>query len=150
MPFEVTITLIFVVFALLIAIPSFHFIKEDEMAIVERLGKYYKTIQEPGIHITMPFVERIIERIPTKPFYVTKKIKKQKNIARNIIITYKINVFDEMLYTYSALDCVKEVHQFVVQALIEQMDYNEITNHLLNYTKQFGFDILEINYDNQK
>jgi len=148
MPPALTITLIFVGLALLITLPSFQIIKENEMAIVERLGKYQKTITEPGIHVMMPFIERIIERIPTKPFYVTKKIKKQENINQSLIITYKINVFDEMLYTYSAIDCVMEVHKFVIEALKEQMDPNEITDQLLTYTKQFGFDLLEIKYDN--
>jgi regulator of protease activity HflC (stomatin/prohibitin superfamily) len=148
MPPAITITLIFVGLALLITLPSFQIIKENEMAIVERLGKYHKTIKEPGIHIMMPFVERIIERIPTEPFYISKKIKKQENIHQPLIITYKIEVFDEMLYTYSAIDCVMEVHQFVIEALKEQMDPDDITDQLLTYTHQFGFNLIEIKYNN--
>lgn len=56
----------FVVLALVFAKMSIVIISQSETKIIERLGKYYATLQ-PGINIIIPFIDHAKESIAIRP-----------------------------------------------------------------------------------
>ena len=55
-----TVLIIIVLLALILVKKSLIIIPQSETKIVERLGKYYATLQ-PGINIIIPFIDRAKE-----------------------------------------------------------------------------------------
>lgn len=150
MPESLLAYLIIVGLALLATLPSFHLVKENEVLIIERLGKYHRSIHKAGIIFLIPLFERSVERFSTQPFFVAKKIKRQEHISHELLVSYKIQVFDEMLYTYGSLDAVMTIHNYHIEALKTGLTKQEIHDELLNYAIEYGFKILDIYYNNWK
>ena len=140
--FEIAIAILSVLIVIIL-LPSLLLIKVDEQVLIERLGKYHKTINEPGIYFMIPFIDRVITKVSSKPYFVSMKRK-----AKQTIHTYKIEVFDLMLFTYQALDPIKEIHGFILQTLDEGKNLSEIEFMLEGYTQQFGINVLSITIDN--
>lgn len=60
-------------------INSIHFLKEKEVKIIERLGRYHRTLH-PGIHFVMPFIDR--PKTYTHRYYVSTNLGQTKLIER--------------------------------------------------------------------
>ncbi|MFA6800523.1 MAG: SPFH domain-containing protein [Acholeplasmataceae bacterium] len=146
---EIIVLVTLGVLLIFILLPSFLYVKENEIVIIERFGKYQHSIETPGIYYLIPFIERAVQRVSKNDFYINKKIKKQEGIDQKIIVTYHIKVFDEMLFVYASLDSVKTVHTFLIQTILTKMDHAIALEEIKTYAKQFGFEILEIIYNNK-
>lgn len=140
--FEIAIAILSVLIVIIL-LPSLLLIKVDEQVLIERLGKYHKTINEPGIYFMIPFIDRVITKVSSKPYFIS--IKRKTN---HTIHTYKIEVFDLMLYTYQALDPIKEIHHFISRTLDEGKKLSDVEFLLEGYTQQFGINFLSITIDN--
>ena len=144
------IIIIFILLLLLILFPSIQIVKNDEIIVIERLGKFLKTIEKPGIYMMIPFIDRVVNKVNIKPYFISKKIKKTEHYKKSTIITYKIEIFDVNKFTYQALDPIDELHHFVSEAIYLDKSEIEINDLLHNYPEQFGFIIQTIIFDNQK
>lgn len=144
--FEIAISILSILL-IIILLPSLKIVKINERLLIERLGKYNKTIETPGIYFIIPLVDRVITKIPVDAFFVSKK-RKTNHVVN--IHTYKIEVFDIMLYTYQALDPINDIHQFISKALDEGRILSDIEFLLEGYTQQFGINVLSITIDNIK
>lgn len=134
---------------ILILLPSFLLVKEDEVVIIERLGKYLKTIENPGVYFLIPLIDRSIEKFSKSPFFVSKKVKVKKGFEGVTIITYKIKVVDEMLFVYGSLDSLDTVHDFYVQSKSLDNQADDLVDEVKAYALQFGFEVLDIINNNQ-
>jgi regulator of protease activity HflC (stomatin/prohibitin superfamily) len=94
-------------------------VKEDEVIIVERFGKFNRIIKEVGIYFLIPFVDRPIEHLSLKPR--TDSFKDSKN---NIMFEFTFQITDPYLYTYAHLDAYKKMKELIVQ--------NHLSNHQMN------------------
>lgn len=144
------IIIIFILLLFLILFPSIQIVKNDEIIVVERLGKFLKTIEKPGIYMMIPFIDRVVNKVNMKPYFISKKIKKTDSYVKSTIVTYKIEVFDVNKFTYHALDPINELHHFVSEAIYLNKSETEINELLQDYPEQFGFSIQSIIFDNQK
>ena len=63
--FGTIVLIIIVALALILVKKSLIIIPQSETKIVERLGKYYATLQ-PGINIIIPFIDRAKEIVTLK------------------------------------------------------------------------------------
>lgn len=65
---QVFVLAVWAILVLLLAIELFrslHFVPTKSAFIVERFGKYLKTM-EPGFHATFPFIDRVVDRVNLK------------------------------------------------------------------------------------
>lgn len=89
--FIVAIALIVIILAL---IKTFTIVSTNEAAIVERLGKYNKTL-DAGFHVLIPFIDRIVQRVNLRVRSDTIKVsaKTEDNVFVNmqIALQYKID-----------------------------------------------------------
>jgi len=58
---------------------SIHFLKEKEVKIIERLGRYHRTLT-PGIHFVMPFIDR--PKKYTHRYYVSNNLGHTKLVEK--------------------------------------------------------------------
>ncbi len=148
MPPSIAIFLIILGLLLFILLLNFHIHKPNEIAVVERFGKFHRLINKPGVYFLYPMIDRIVESYSTDPFFVSRKIKVQQGIPEPMLITYKIKVIDPMNYTYNSLDAVKMIHDYITQTIIAQMNRTEVFEDAKLYATQFGVELLYIEYNN--
>ncbi|WP_027389205.1 SPFH domain-containing protein [Chrysiogenes arsenatis] len=99
--------------------------------IVERLGKYHRTLA-PGLSLIIPFVDKVVSKISTKEAMVN--IPKQSVITRdNVTITIDgvcfIVTHNAVDATYKVLDLYSSISNLAItnmRAVIGEMDLDQI------------------------
>ena len=120
---------------------SIKLINYGEIAIIERLGRYYKTAKE-GLHIIFPFIDHIKARVDLreqslqtpKHFVVTKD---------DIILRIDINVFyritDAKKVVYEVPNLSNELHDLAAKSLnyvISKINFYEIEKSSIKITSE--------------
>jgi regulator of protease activity HflC (stomatin/prohibitin superfamily) len=88
-------------------------LKEDQVIIVERFGKYNRIIKEKGIHFLLPFVDRPIEQLSLKPID-DSFIDKRNQIKFDI----KYQITDPYTFTYANLDTYQKTKEIIINSYI--------------------------------
>lgn len=125
--------LIFIIFPIYLIASSIIIVNSQEVAIVERLGKYNKTL-EAGIGIIIPFIDRVHYRISLKEIALNVEpqpcfTKDNLRVAVNGILYYK--VFDAKKAAYSV-----ENFRLATVALAQTSMRSAIGQMLLDQTFQ--------------
>lgn len=94
--------MIVVVFIALLVMKSIALIPQGEAAIIERLGRYTKTVTG-GITVIVPFIDRIRARVDTRERVVSfppQAVITQDNltVAIDIVVTFQINDAARAIY----------------------------------------------------
>lgn len=147
MPNEM-ITAILVMFALLliILIPSFKIVRENEVMFIERFGKFHKMLDQPGIYFIMPLIDRNIETVSLEEMHVEKKLRyKIDDDMKYIEVSYDMEVFEPKTFVYGSLDSVETIHQYIIDSMTHQVDKQEIIEETIDYAKTYGFHIRNLN-----
>merc|ERR1719158_639460 len=71
---------------------SIHFLKEKEVKIIERLGRYHRTLT-PGVHFIFPFIDR--PKKYTHRYYVSNNMGQTKLIEKKN--SERISTWNEVL-----------------------------------------------------
>lgn len=71
---------------------SIHFLKEKEVKIIERLGKYHRTLT-PGVHFIMPFLDR--PKRYTHRYYISTNLGQTKLVEKENVDT--VSTWNEVL-----------------------------------------------------
>ncbi len=109
--------IIFLIFILIIAFSSIKVVKQSEVYIIERLGKFYK-IADAGLSIIIPFFDHVRSVVSLKQ--QTMDIPPQGVITQdNVTITIDTVVF------YQITDPAKAVYE--IQSLKKGIEYLAIT-----------------------
>jgi len=103
-PTEVIMWIIFVliVFVLVLLIINIRIVPQSRSFIVERLGGYFQT-WEVGLHIKMPFVDRIVNKVSLKERVLDFKpqpVITKDNVTMMIDTVIYFQITDPKLYTY--------------------------------------------------
>ena len=103
-PWEIAVLVISIVvfIVLLILITRIRIIKQTEKGIVERLGAYNKT-WNTGIHMLVPFVDRLSDRISMKEQvkdFAPQPVITKDNVTMQIDTVVFYQVTDPKLYAY--------------------------------------------------
>ena len=96
------IGLFFVLILVIIVIKSFLIVPHAHSVIVERLGKYNRTLQ-PGLHLIIPFLERrstIISRKEQVLDFKPQPVITKDNVTMQIDTVVYFHVTDSKLYIY--------------------------------------------------
>ena len=87
--------------------------------VVERLGKY-KGTWGAGVHLKMPFVERIVRKITLKEQvldYPPQNVITKDNVTMKIDAVVYFKVFDSKLYTYGAVNPIHALEKLSATSL---------------------------------
>ena len=96
----VVITLL--VIALIIIIPNIKIVPQAKAYVIERLGSYHETWNN-GLHIKMPFIDRISNKVTLKEMvkdFAPQPVITKDNVTMQIDTVVYFQITDPKLYTY--------------------------------------------------
>ncbi|MFR0822328.1 MAG: SPFH domain-containing protein [Clostridia bacterium] len=113
----IIITLVIIAFLIFLAFQSIKVVKQSEVYIIERLGKFHK-VADAGLTVIIPFLDRVRSVVSLKQ--QTLDIPPQEVITKdNVTITIDTVVF------YKITDPAKAVYE--IQSLKKGIEYLAIT-----------------------
>ncbi|MCD4826188.1 MAG: hypothetical protein K8Q99_00240 [Acholeplasmataceae bacterium] len=147
MPDVATIILLFSGLTILLMLPNIKIIRENQVMVIERLGRFHKMLDTPGIHFLVPLIDRNIQTVSLLSQHVKKKyiIEVSEQIKKTIEITYDMTVLDVKTYVYASFDSNDTIHTYIKEAILADMDKDEIVAETIDYAKTYGFLIERLN-----
>ena len=97
------LVILILVILLIIIIPNVRIVPQAHEYVIEFLGKY-KTTWEAGLHVKIPFIERISKKITLKEQVLDsppQPVITRDNVTMRIDTVVYFRIFDAKLYTYS-------------------------------------------------
>lgn len=124
------LAVIFFVFVAVTVAKGVRIVPQGEEWVVERLGKYLTTLL-PGLHILVPYIDRVSYKVPTKDLILD--IPQQEVITKDnaVLITNAIafvKVTDTQNAVYGVTDfqmAVSNVIQTTLRAIIGEMELDQ-------------------------
>jgi regulator of protease activity HflC (stomatin/prohibitin superfamily) len=121
------LALFFFLFVAITVAKGVRIVPQGEEWVVERLGKYSKTLL-PGLHILIPYIDRVSYKVPTKDLILD--IPQQEVITKDnaVLITNAIafvkvtNTEDAVYGVTSFTDAVMNIIQTSLRAIIGDME----------------------------
>ena len=104
---------------LVIIIPNVRIVPQATQYVIEFLGKY-KTTWDAGIHVKVPFLERIAKRITLKEQVMDsppQPVITKDNVTMQIDTVVFFRIFDAMLYTYGVVNPIKALENLTATTL---------------------------------
>ena len=135
-------------------------VKQETVAIVERLGKYNKYVGA-GIHIMVPFVDRVASRISLKVHQLNVEVetKTKDNVFINIVVSVQFRVLHAKVYEafYKLIDPIAQVKSFIFDVVRAQVPLQilddvfttkddiafAVKNELSSVMGSFGYEIVQ-------
>ncbi len=108
-----------VLFVLLVLWRTIKVIPQAQAAVVERLGRYHKTLSA-GLAIVIPFVDRVRQRIDLREQVVSFKpqpVITEDNLVVNIDTVLYFQITDPKAATYEVQDYIQAIEQLTVTTL---------------------------------
>ncbi len=142
MPDQIIAIIVILGLVLLFMIPNFKIVRINEVKIVERLGKFHKLLDTPGIHFIVPLIDRDIQTVNLEKQHIKTKLKLEINeISVDVLLSYDMRVIDPKTFVYAALDSMKVIHEYILSALESDIDYDTIIDETIPYAVEFGVEI---------
>lgn len=98
----IIVLVVLAVIAFIVLISSVKIVRQSTIVVVERLGKYYKTL-ETGIHLILPFFDRALPAISLKEKvadFAPQAVITKDNVTMQIDTVVYFQITDPKLYTY--------------------------------------------------
>ena len=134
MPIGLTVLIVIVILALILVKKSLIIIPQSETKIVERLGKYYATLQ-PGINIIIPFIDRAKELITLNlgRYVYSNTIDLREQVydfdKQNVITKDNIQMEINALLYFQIMDPFKAAYEISnLPNAIEKLTQNTLRN----------------------
>ena len=113
-------------------LPFFFLVQQQTAAIVQRFGKF-KRVAEPGLHIKLPFVEKVAGTVNLRIQQLDVKVetKTKDNVFVQVLVSVQFFVLPEKIYEsfYKLDDPVKQVTSFVfdvVRARVPRIKLDDV------------------------
>ena len=93
---------IVVVFALILIIKNIHVVQQSKAYVIERMGAF-STVWEVGLHLKVPFIERVAKKVSLKEQvldYPPQPVITKDNVTMQIDTVVYFQITDPKLYTY--------------------------------------------------
>ena len=90
------------VLALIVVISNIHIVQQSRAYVIERLGAFSK-VWEVGIHVKVPFIERVAKKVSLKEQvldYPPQPVITKDNVTMQIDTVVYYQITDPKLYTY--------------------------------------------------
>ena len=98
----VIVILVLILLVLILVISNIKIVPQANAYVVERLGAYYAT-WETGLHLKIPFIDRVAKRVSLKEMVVDFKpqpVITKDNVTMQIDTVIYFQITDPKLYTY--------------------------------------------------
>lgn len=105
--------------AIVIIVRSFRIVPQATASIVERLGRYHRTLQ-PGLNFIVPFIDRVFVGVDMRERVVSfppQPVITQDNLVVSIDTVVFFQVTDPKSATYEIQDFVRGIEQLTVTTL---------------------------------
>ena len=102
MPVELIAILVLAVILLIVIISNVHIVQQSRAYVIERLGAFSK-VWEVGIHVKVPFIERVAKKVSLKEQvldYPPQPVITKDNVTMQIDTVVYFQITDPKLYTY--------------------------------------------------
>ena len=111
----------FIIFAVLlvIIIPNVRIVPQATQYVIEFLGKY-KTTWDAGLHVKIPFLERISKRITLKEQVLDsppQPVITKDNVTMRIDTVVYFHIYDAKLYTYGVVNPINALENLTATTL---------------------------------
>ena len=96
------ILLVLLILLAILIIPNVKIVPQAECYVIERLGSYYTTWRN-GLHIKMPFIDRISNKVVLKEIvkdFAPQPVITKDNVTMQIDTVVYFQITDAKLYTY--------------------------------------------------
>lgn len=121
----------YLVLIVIVIILNIRIVPKEKNYVIERLNSYY-TIWEKGIHVKIPFVDRIYKKVSLKE--INKKIINQQVITKdNFTIQMDIDIYFEIVdtknYAYQLEESSNEIESLVIKnlrSIISELELEQI------------------------
>jgi len=145
---------------LIFIITGLFVVKQQEVALIERLGKYH-AIAHAGLNFKIPFIDWISGKLSLRIQQLDVKVetKTKDNVIVQIQVSVQYRIKEDGIYdafykledptqqiTAYVLDLVRsETPTMILDDIFEKKDTiaNAVKNHLTGTMKDFGFEIVK-------
>jgi regulator of protease activity HflC (stomatin/prohibitin superfamily) len=110
---------VLVIFALLLAAKTVRIIPQARAGIVERLGRYQRTL-EPGLRITVPFIDRLLPLLDLREQVVSfppNAVITEDNVSVSIDTVLYFQITDPKGATYEVANPLQAIEQLTATTL---------------------------------
>lgn len=117
--FVSALVLVFAIFAVVVVVRSIRVVPQAFTGIVERLGRYNKTLQ-PGLNILIPFIDRMLPLVDMREQVVSfppQPVITEDNLVVSIDTVVYFQVTDAKSATYEIQDYLQAVEQLTTTTL---------------------------------
>lgn len=156
--------IISLVVLLVIIVPNVRIVPQATQYVIEFLGKY-KTTWDAGIHVKIPFLERIVKKITLKEQVLDsppQPVITRDNVTMQIDSVIYFKIFDAKLYTYGAVSPISALENLAATTLrniVGEMELDqtltsrdiingEMTKTLDEATDQWGIKVVRVELKN--
>lgn len=129
---------------LLLTALNIRIVKDNHQAVIERLGVFYRIVG-PGVHVLIPFYERMVEVVPTTPL---------EHPFDHVIITTIIK--DLKVYCYASRADFNMTMTTLLETCYPMPDdpretllKDEIDARITSYMNSLGLEITKIFFNNR-
>ena len=132
-------TAILVILALVFFVTALNLrlLQEGKVAVVERLGVFYKIVNQPGIFFLFPILDRVVETVDMKEQQTDIKYPEHELSIRMI---YKI--IDAKMFVYASLDTMKTLKTFIETIYLKYHQLkDEQIKEIIEMAESFGIEI---------
>jgi regulator of protease activity HflC (stomatin/prohibitin superfamily) len=113
------VLIVIIAFVLLVIISNIRIVSQSNACVLERLGAYCAT-WSVGIHIKMPFIDRISSRVSLKEQVVDfepQPVITKDNVTMMIDTVIYLQITDPKLYTYGVINPFNAIENLAITTL---------------------------------
>ena len=146
--FNLRVILTFLLIILIFIALHVKYNRKNEMTVVERIGRFHRLIDSPSLFILIPFIDRVLQRIPTKPITESRRYTYQLNHEEiKKVLTIEYTVFDPKLYSYASIDPIASISDLISTAKENHFSDTEIFDQVKSYGRDLGITVLKLNLE---
>lgn len=148
---------IFIAIAVLVILSSFFTVKQQSAGMIERFGRFH-SIRQSGIHLKIPFIDKIVGRVNLKvqQLDVSIETKTKDNVFVKLKVSVQYRVMKDRIYDafYQLQDHREQITSYVfdvVRAEVPKMIIDDVfekkNNVAIAVKKELNDAMLEYGYD---
>ena len=113
------ILIIILVFIMVLVVPNIKIVPQAKACVIERLGSYLTTWQN-GLHVKIPFIDRISNQVTLKEVvkdFAPQPVITKDNVTMQIDTVVYFQITDPKLYTYGVENPINAIENLTATTL---------------------------------
>lgn len=131
---------------ILLIMPNIKIVRADEVVVIERLGRFHKLLDQPGIYLVAPLIDRSIQTVRLDKQHIRKKLSIiLGETTFNVEFDYFMTIHDPKTFVYASIDSNETIHTYIKEALEAQIEKEAIIKEAIDYAQSYGFTMEDLN-----